>query len=215
MHVNCHQIENEWLHSNTYILSIEGSEDVWLVDCGNYDKIDDWMHKNKKRLKGILVTHSHHDHIYGIPQVLDMYPDIRIYISHNEGREFMRDTKLNMSRYTETDVSIISDRFVEIADGNTIDLWSGISANTLETPGHTPDCLCYEICNYLFTGDAFIPYVKLTARSKGGNKGLLIESAEKIIHHIKTHDCIICAGHNSTITSEELILNQECTIHIH
>lgn len=215
MQINCHQIVNEWLHSNTYILSTNTSEDIWLVDCGDFEKIADWLKENNKRLKGILVTHSHHDHIYGIPQALEQYPDLKVYLSYNKGREYMADTKLNMSRYTDTDLCIVSDRLLDTAEGDNIELWEGVSAKVKETPGHTPDCLSYEIEKYLFTGDAFIPYVKLTARSKGGNKEMLVKSIGRIINYIETHECIICAGHNDIVTSNELIEKQECTIHIH
>lgn len=215
MQVNCHQIVNEWLHSNTYILSIDESEDIWLVDCGDFAKVANWLQKYNKRLKGILITHSHHDHIYGVVQALELYPGINVYLSHERGREYMADTKLNMSRYTNTEVSIISDRFVDISEGDIIELWDGVFAKAKETPGHTPDCLSFEIGEYLFTGDAFIPYVKLTARSKGGNKEMLVKSIEKIINYIETHKCIICAGHGDTVTSEKLIQEKECTIRIH
>lgn len=209
------RIVNKWLHSNTYILSERENDDVWLVDCGDFDKVDLWLEENHKQLVGILVTHSHHDHIYGITDALRKFPNVHIYISQNMGREYMKDSKLNMSRYSDTIVSIESDRFCEVSDNEKIEIYPNVEVSVIDTPGHTPDCVSYLIQNYLFTGDAYIPHLKMTSRSKGGNKEHLVSSMLKLFDIIKKEKLTVCPGHNEIETVSQLKDDLICTIHIH
>ena len=66
--------------------------------------------------------------------------------------------------------------------------------SVLETPGHDWSCLSYGIENYLFTGDSFIPKVKVVTKLRGGNRAASKESLRKILNH-SDENTIICPGH--------------------
>jgi len=57
---------NRIFTSNSYLLYREEEKQVWVIDPGDTDQIIEWLDKNDKILKGMLITHSHFDHIYGI-----------------------------------------------------------------------------------------------------------------------------------------------------
>lgn len=40
----------------------------------------------------------------------------------------------------------------------------------IETPGHCPSCLTYYTDNYIFTGDSYIPNVKVVTKLPYGDK---------------------------------------------
>lgn len=64
-------IVNTILESKTYILEVDRL-DFWIVDPGDVEKIMEIVDKDRV-LKGILLTHIHYDHIYGLPAlVLDI-----------------------------------------------------------------------------------------------------------------------------------------------
>ena len=77
-------ITNSIFNSRTYILS-DGSDKVWLVDCGdvflndNDDDNDNLGRLMDSRVEGVLLTHAHFDHIYGLPSLLERFPDVAIY----------------------------------------------------------------------------------------------------------------------------------------
>ena len=76
------QIVNSLFQSNTYILSIGESIGVWLVDMGDIRPILKWMSDNgKKDVIGVLLTHTHFDHIYGPVSYthLDVYKRQSLY----------------------------------------------------------------------------------------------------------------------------------------
>ena len=56
----------------------------------------------------MLLTHAHFDHIYGLLELLERYPDCRIY-TNEIGRETLGNAKLNMSLYHETPLTIEDD----------------------------------------------------------------------------------------------------------
>jgi len=65
-------IVNSVFTSRTYILTQEGSRSVWLIDCGDVPPIVDMLSSlggDSVIIKGVLLTHVHYDHIYGLPRL--------------------------------------------------------------------------------------------------------------------------------------------------
>jgi glyoxylase-like metal-dependent hydrolase (beta-lactamase superfamily II) len=85
-------------------------------------------------------------------------------------------------------------------------------ARVISTPGHNNDCISFSIGNYLFTGDALIPNVKIHTKSKNGDRLVAIESIHKIINTFPGQT-IICPGHGememlNLINIPDLIINR-------
>src|SRR3954451_11433193 len=73
---------------NCYVL--EKNDDIIIVDCGikflNGSNLADgtipnftYLLENRKKIKGLFITHGHEDHIGGIPYLLQLIPNIPIY----------------------------------------------------------------------------------------------------------------------------------------
>ena len=54
---------------------------------------------------GVILTHAHFDHIYGLPELLKQYPNCKIY-TNESGRETLANAKKNMSFYHESPVTV-------------------------------------------------------------------------------------------------------------
>ena len=195
--IHCHRIVNSLFNSNTYILYSEKSQDVYLIDCGDFFKVKKWLEFNNKYLKGIFVTHSHFDHVYGINDALDSYPNISIYLSQNGGKEIISSEKLNKSKYTEAPFSVHSNNIIEISSDDTIKILGDYYLKVLDTPGHTSDSVSFVIGNYIFTGDAFIPNIRTITKLKESNRELAKVSIERI-YNILNDKSIVYPGHNDT-----------------
>ena len=89
-------ITNSIFNSRTYILS-DDSDKVWLVDCGDVEPLLSIV--GSRKVEGVLLTHAHFDHIYGLPSLLERFPDVLIY-TNEWGKRALADAKLNMSRVT-------------------------------------------------------------------------------------------------------------------
>lgn len=189
------RIVNHFFHSNTYILSVEGLDYVWLVDCGDY-----WRVKRKlkgKSVKGVLISHTHADHIYGVNKLIEDFPNVLI-VTNDFGKNALYDPKLNLTKYHENvpDFLLSQSAIISVlGEGNRIELFPEIIAEVMETFGHDRSCLSYIIGNYLFTGDSYIPGVKLTAKFPNSNK------KDALIQYNRLKEMegqyIICPGHGN------------------
>ena len=91
--------------------------------------------KQGVRITDILLTHSHHDHINGISDVLDKY-DAQLHLMKDEAQFWGQ----------ALDMPTLHHGGDVIALGET-------QIKTLLTPGHTPGSACYHVGNELITGD--------------------------------------------------------------
>lgn len=188
-------IINSVFTSRTYILSEDGNTKVWLVDCGDVDVL---MEQLSSRLGssfsicGVLLTHVHYDHIYGLPKLMELFPEMKVY-TNDFGKMALGDERLNFSKYHYDSIIIESENVTVCDEGTEIELFDGVAAKVYYTPGHNPSCLTYEVGEYLFTGDAYIPGVKVVTTFKGGDKMQAAESVERI--KSLAEGKVICAGH--------------------
>lgn len=187
-------IVNSVFTSKTYFLTQEGNPSVWLVDCGDVPPIVDMLSSMGGAfiIKGVLLTHVHYDHIYGLPRLTEKFPSLQVY-TNEYGKNALTDIRLNYSKYHNDPIEYESENVVTCDEGTMIELFDGVQAKVYHTPGHNPSCLTYEVGDYLFTGDAYIPGIKVVTTFKGGDKVRAAESVERILRLAEGK--VLCAGH--------------------
>lgn len=149
------QVVNSVFRSCSYILTHAGHS--WLVDCGDVDQIVPYI---KGTLCGILLTHGHFDHIYGLNQLLNLYPDVPVY-TNDYGQETLYDDKLNFSKFYGNTLQLQPVNNIRILhDGDEFELFDGVSVHAVFTPGHSPCCVTWVLDDMMFTGDSYIPGIK-------------------------------------------------------
>ena len=188
-------IVNTVFTSRTYIITCGDSDKCWIVDCGDVEPLMEKISGligHSFKICGVLLTHAHYDHIYGLPLLTEMFPEVRIY-TNDMGRKALANERINMSRYHEDPINFESDNVMVLGDGDVIDLTNGVKALAHYTPGHNPSCLTFEVGDYLFTGDAYIPGVAVVTNLPGGDKVLAVQSVERI--KMLAEGKIICPGH--------------------
>lgn len=172
------RIVNDIFTSNTYLLFEKRYSYCWLIDIGDYSKVADVLPQGVE-IRGVFITHAHFDHIYGLNSLHLAWPDCNVYTSVF-GRDALYSDKVNLSRYHECPIVYKGDSVNTMVDGEKIEIFPGVHLTSYETPGHSPCCLTYIVDNFVFTGDAFIPGVKVVTKLPGGNKIQAKHSIEKI-----------------------------------
>lgn len=118
-----------------YVLVDQSTRKAVIVDpAWEMDKIESALKEANAQLEGVLLTHSHPDHVHLARAVSAKYC-CPVWMSKQE---------VLYSGFT-------ADRLVEIDSSE----WS-VGAMTIKpilTPGHTPGCICYLVGSNLFTGD--------------------------------------------------------------
>ena len=181
-------VVNTIFNSITYILPVGDTRDCWLVDCGDVEKVIEqgW------RVRGVLLTHAHFDHIYGFNMLVDAFPSALIY-TNAEGALGLQNPKWNFSRYHQEVECFVfckpeNVRVIE-AEGRISDVVEAIF-----TPGHEPSCVSYRIGDMLFTGDAYIPGVKVVTTFPRSNKQLAAKSLA-MLQELERSGLKIMPGH--------------------
>lgn len=185
------RIVNSVFTSNTFVLSDEGSQYCWLVDVGDIEPILEAVGENE--VKGVFITHTHYDHIYGINKLVEHFPDCVVYTSEH-GKEGLFSCKLNFSKY-HADPLTFQGRHVEVLeDGDEVSLFSYVTLKAIATPGHDWSCMSYYTEDLIFTGDSYIPHIKVITSMPKSDKEKAKVSINRIMELIQTRD--VYPGHN-------------------
>ena len=190
------QVVNRIFNSCSYVISHDGAS--WLVDCGDVNQL---LPLIDGQLLGVMLTHAHFDHIYGLNHLEALFPGVAV-LTNEAGRESLLSDKLNFSRYHEEPFVLDRPEDIKIvADGQDINLFDGISVKAIYTPGHSPDCVTWRVGDALFTGDSYIPGVKTVTNFPHSDRELARHSRERIMS--MAEHCQVYPGHPS---QEELVL---------
>ena len=189
--------------SNTYIIAHPEHDDIWVVDPGDTEPVFKWMKTHSKHtITGILLTHAHFDHIYGMNEILEHYPECVVYIANEYGKECLSNPKMNGSRYTEEGPIVIADNAIIRFYDDVMHLWDGVEMHTFNTPGHSDDSQCFIIEGMLFTGDTLIKDIRTVTKIKGGSVEKLEESIKKL-SKLKGIYLTVMPGHGDVFTLDD------------
>lgn len=147
--------------TNCYVVSEGGAAEgapCWVIDASFEPRpIIDHLRRKKWRPELLILTHAHVDHIAGVAEVKQAFPDISICI-HPAEREWLGDPVSNLSALSGSPV-ISPEAELFLSDGDTLKL-GGSAWRVLHTPGHSPggitlvdsDDRCALVGDTLFAG---------------------------------------------------------------
>ena len=188
------RIVNSVFNSNTFI--VHEDRKAIIIDIGDFEPLLNFTEENKLEIEALFITHTHYDHIYGIKKFMKQFPDVPIYTS-SFGKKAFNKSNWNFSRYHEDPIEIESESIKVISGGDVINVFQDTDVKVLETPGHDKSSFTFRIGDYLFTGDSFIPGVKVIASFPNSNR----EDAQYWYERLKVMSAshIICPGHGEMV----------------
>ena len=140
-------------------------------------------------ISDILLTHSHHDHINGIEQVLQKY-DAQLHLLKPEAEFWGKHLELPTLHHGGDRIKV-GDTEIQI----------------LHTPGHTPGSACYHIHDQLITGDTMFVWGCGRCDLSGGDPEQMYDTLRKMAK--LPGNTVTLPGHNyadqTTATMEEQI----------
>lgn len=175
------EIVNSIFTSKTYILYLEGVDKAWLVDIGDIGPVVAFSEEQGLIIKGVFLTHTHFDHIYGILSLLENFPDCKVF-TNEYGKQALASAKLNMSRYHEMPIVYEGGNVVLVHEGEEFCLIDNEPVLKIyETPGHNPSSLTMVLGDMIFTGDSYIPTIGVNTQLPHADKVLAKLSLERIL----------------------------------
>lgn len=141
------------VQANNYLLVDEVSKEAVLIDCSDFiQELVDFVKENSIKVKYILLTHGHFDHVLGINKMKDAL-GAKVYVSEGD-KEQVLNTRQVMTMFGLPTDGVVNPTI----DGTLQEIktplqFGNINIQFIETPGHTPGCVCYLINGLLFSGD--------------------------------------------------------------
>lgn len=140
--------------NNCYVLRKDSdSQDCVIIDTGlDVEPLIDFIDKEELRPVALLCTHGHADHIAGIPQLRESFPDIEIVI-HKNDQNMVTKPELNLSMMANIKMSAApAETIIEKEQAMS---YAGLDFKVIETPGHTQGGVCFyfDEHNIVFVGD--------------------------------------------------------------
>lgn len=195
------------LDNNNYLLIDEKSKEAVLIDCSDYlEEVDVVLKNYDAKLKYILITHGHFDHVLGINKFHEMYPETQI-IAPLLDKDLIEDIGTFVDRFIggmgQVDVPHV-DNYVSDVDEFTI---GENKIKIISTPGHTKGGVCYSVDEKIFSGDTiFLGSVGRTDLP-GGNFEQIRSSVKKILEMFDDGTPIYCGHGASTSVGYEKVHN--------
>ena len=170
-----------------YIITDNKSKESAIIDpAWDMSEVYKYIGENDLILKKILLTHSHHDHINAIDEILISH-DLEIHINKKEKVFWKKEY----------------DSFVINHGGDTIKLGE-TEIRSLHTPGHTPGSTCYHIGDDLIAGDTLFVFGCGRCDLHGGNPEEMFNTLKDIKMSLDPKT-IILPGHNYSIKRESTL----------
>ncbi len=143
-------IPNGVLSANTYVLVDENTREAAIIDCGGeFEIIKDELSKHNAKLKYILNTHGHFDHVLGENDA-QKQTGLPVYI-HKDDEYLLKNLAKQISLYGfgggEPPEKIIT------FDEDTVFTLGKQNLEVIHTPGHTKGSVCFLTGKNLISGD--------------------------------------------------------------
>ncbi|NNC37117.1 MAG: MBL fold metallo-hydrolase [Acidimicrobiales bacterium] len=180
------------------------------------DDVLAYVEKQGLKVKFIIETHVHADHLSGAPYLKSkLYADIVIG-AHITDVQRTFGPIFNVESQFSTDGSQFDHL---MADGDTLEL-GGLTVKAIHTPGHTPACTTYVIGDAVFVGDTlFMPdYGTARCDFPGGDAGQLYDSIQKLFALPDETRVFLCHDYKAPGRDEfawETTIGEEKTNNIH
>ena len=127
-----------------YLVGSQASDEVMVVDpAWDIPAVERAAEEDGKRIGAAFVSHCHHDHINGLPELLRRH-DVPVYAQRTEA-----DFSSQLRQYAGDALRVLS-------PGDVLKVGRGegaLEAKALHTPGHTPGSQCLWAGGAVASGD--------------------------------------------------------------
>lgn len=171
--------------ADNYAWMIEDGADAIVVDPGESVPVQAWLSDRRMRLRAILLTHHHQDHVGGVSELRNRWPDCRVF-----GPDDDRIAGIDQV----------------VGDGDRIAMdHPSTGFEVLAVPGHTLSHVAFHGDGMLFCGDAL--FSAGCGRLFEGSPEQMLGSLDRLA--LLDDDTLVCCGHEYTMANCAFALTVE------
>lgn len=164
--------------TNCYICACESTGLAVVIDPGfEADRICSAVDEKKLKIKYIILTHGHPDHVGALADV-KRHTGAEILV-HADDAFMLGPGGVSIARLLGMKPVLLEpDRL--LSDGDIIE-FGRLRAHIIHTPGHTPGSICIKIDDILFTGDTlFAGSIGRTDLPGGDEQQLMVSLFQRL-----------------------------------
>ena len=184
------------LQVNTYLAVDEKTNEGFIVDPGGYNKVlTKEVRDNDVKIKYIILTHGHSDHICGVNEHKAEFPDAKI-VAYKDEEAMLENPNLNQSPGFGVPYSTKAD--ILVSDGDELKV-GDVTLKFIHTPGHTEGGMCIYVkeAKALFSGDTLFRQSIGRTDFPGGSYKEIMDSIRKKLF-LLPDDTNVFPGHMGT-----------------
>ena len=181
-------VEVGYLQTNCYFVIDEKTMDTAVIDPGDdSNRILDAVEQGGFRVKAILLTHGHFDHIGAVDALYrhSSAADRPRIVIHELDAPMLTNPVLNAGMGLMGREITAPPATDLVREGDELTL-AGLKIQVLHTPGHTPGSVCYLIEGELFTGDTLFDYGWGRTDLPGGNEEQMEDSLRRLMPMVRS-----------------------------
>ncbi|MBT3197141.1 MAG: MBL fold metallo-hydrolase, partial [Gammaproteobacteria bacterium] len=179
--VEIHTLQLGAMENFTYLIEDCATHQTAVVDpAWEVEKIIEWARQQALKITTILLTHGHHDHINGVKS-LQQATGADVYLHQREAEFF----NLEQQGYQQ----FSGHSSIRLGESTLL---------PIETPGHTPGGVCYQVDGHLFTGDTLFVFGCGRCDMDGGDPVQMYHSLQRLLNELDS-ETRIYPGHNYSV----------------
>ena len=165
--------------TNCYLMIDDAAGEAAAVDCAVFDDVYRRLlaAAGVTKLKYILLTHGHFDHVCGVADLKDACGGA-VCVPEADAA-CLTDAQANLNAYTHFGAFRPAPPDRILRDGDTLTLGETV-IRVLATPGHTPGSVCYLTDSALFSGDTLFRLSMGRTDMPGGSTRQLFASLKML-----------------------------------
>ncbi len=186
------------VQANNYLVYDEASKEALLIDCSDYvAEIVDFVREHSLNVKYILLTHGHFDHVLGVNEMKKAL-NAKVYVHEGDMEQVLHTREIMMMFGLPFDGVVNPEIDGSLANAGMM-TFSGEEIKIIETPGHTPGCVCYMIGDIIFSGDTLFKGSLGRTDLPGGDFRAITHSLKEVL--FKLNDNVkVYPGHGDPTT---------------
>ena len=186
-------------YENCFIVSHKKSGEAIVIDPGgDAPHISAAVAKLGVKVKEILLTHGHPDHVGAVGELQNLWKvPCR---AHEDERSVVEQAPMMAAMFTGQPGPAID--ACDYYSGQPIFELGGATYHIEHTPGHTPGGVCYVFDGFVITGDTLFNHGVGRTDLPGGNEKQLVSSISNLLGKL-SEDTVLFSGHGPDWTVGE------------
>lgn len=203
------RIVNTPVDSNCYIIYDKSLSDECIIidpgsECNN--ELIDFIAQNSLVPQYIILTHEHFDHCWGVNELRDRYPKMKLICS-SICSEAIQDSRATYSHYYCKPEFVIAPADILIEEVQWKVDWNNYEIEFSAAKGHSISGIFIFVENAVFTGDTLVKDLKTTTKFKTGSLSDLKLSLQNL-SKFKGRGLMLYPGHGEFFELDEYNLSE-------